>query len=211
MKEVKITAAANGEEKRNSYAIAKVNYKRAISGGFYGEALLIDYAIIEDRLKSLLYYSGAMIEKNDPKVEIDNPDFISAYSLTTDDDESGNSTDVISVRDISKKIIIIECMLKKLEKYSGDDEYYLLMKRAMGSDEIIKTFRTKISKLKKEWLPCRNEIIHGLVNKNVGDLYEKYQNICDRGMEYADYFDNRIRAFKDHANIREFWGLKTDQ
>jgi len=211
MKEPLIKTAANGKEKQTSYVMTKVNYRRAIRGGFYGEALLIDYAIIEDRLKSFLYYSGGMIEKNNPNVEIDNPFFIDAYNLTSDRDKNGKETGRIVVRDISRKIWVITKMLKRIEMSCDEDEYLRRMKKALGSETEIKDFRGSLNSFEKKWIPKRNEVIHGLLNKNAEDLYSKYKDICEDGMKFADYFDNTIRRFKERADIRKFLGLKVEQ
>ena len=46
------------EEKRQVYAILKTKLKIAMQQGFYLEALLLEYAIMEDRLTSILRHSG---------------------------------------------------------------------------------------------------------------------------------------------------------
>lgn len=210
MREPKIKIAVDGKEKKDAYAQAKVNYKKAISGGYYGEALLIDYAIIEDRLKSFLYYAGGIIDKNNPDVVIDNMTFIEAFDLVPDKDKEGKTTGMIVVRDIGKKISVTKKVLKKAKEYHGEDAYLLLIKKALGSDLEIEDFKKALKSLEKEWIPKRNEIIHGLMNKNTKDLYEKYYKICEDGMEYANQIDNRVRAFKDRASIRKYLNLRME-
>ena len=46
------------EEKREIYAQLKTRLKRALAGGFWLEACMIEYAILEDRTSSILYHAG---------------------------------------------------------------------------------------------------------------------------------------------------------
>lgn len=45
-------------EKYDIYKSMKINLKKAITSGFYYEAIFIEYAIIEDRCTSLLKHAG---------------------------------------------------------------------------------------------------------------------------------------------------------
>ena len=46
------------EEKQQIYAELKTKLKKALSGGFWLEACMIEYAIIEDRTASVLLHAG---------------------------------------------------------------------------------------------------------------------------------------------------------
>ena len=46
------------EEKQQTYAGLKVRLKKALSSGFWLEACMIEYAIIEDRTASILLHAG---------------------------------------------------------------------------------------------------------------------------------------------------------
>ena len=48
-------------QKYENYRDMKVRLKRALKGGFYLEAVFIEYGIIEDRLDSVLRYEGNSI------------------------------------------------------------------------------------------------------------------------------------------------------
>ncbi|MBR3641310.1 MAG: hypothetical protein IKN53_04700 [Oscillibacter sp.] len=43
-------------EKQERYTVLKTRRKRALAGGFWLEACMIEYAIMEDRTSSILYY-----------------------------------------------------------------------------------------------------------------------------------------------------------
>ncbi len=46
------------EQKRDNYSILKTKLKKALAAGFYFEACMIEYALIEDRTSSILSHSG---------------------------------------------------------------------------------------------------------------------------------------------------------
>ena len=45
-------------DKQRTYAQEKGRYKSAMKYGFYLEAMMIDYALLEDRLRSILFHIG---------------------------------------------------------------------------------------------------------------------------------------------------------
>lgn len=207
MKEPIIKIVKDNKDKQKSYTEVKARYKMAMNQGFYGEALLINYAIIEDRLKSFLYYSGGMLNKNDISVSVDNPLYIETFGLREDKDKNGNLTGKIIVKDISKKINIIKKVLKVAKNYEGEDEYLLLIKQGLGTRREIEKFAEALKSLEKRWSQERNEITHGLLNKNTQDLKSKYEDICKRGKDLADYLDNTVKTFKNRVKIRQYLKL----
>ena len=52
----------SGNEKRDEYAMLKIRLKKALASGFWLEASIIEFAIIEDRLVSIMFYSGIISE-----------------------------------------------------------------------------------------------------------------------------------------------------
>ena len=48
----------SSEEKRKVYVELKTRLKKALSSGFWLEACMIEYAIIEDRTASILFHAG---------------------------------------------------------------------------------------------------------------------------------------------------------
>lgn len=60
---------ANNHEKQSAYARLKKRLKIALSYGFWFEACMIEYAIIEDRTRSILYYAGIVKDASSKKLE----------------------------------------------------------------------------------------------------------------------------------------------
>ena len=56
---------AENMQKYENYRDMNVRLKRALKGGFYLEAVFIEYGIIEDRLDSVLRYEGNSINSKD--------------------------------------------------------------------------------------------------------------------------------------------------
>ena len=60
-----------------------------------------------------------------------------------------------------------------------------------------------------EWRSYRNEIIHGLMNKNVDTLRTDLPRRCLQGMQLARALDSRIKIIKKGNRIRRNLKLKT--
>ena len=67
-------------DKHDTYANVLGRYKKAIDEGFFLEAILIEYAMLEDRLRSFVYYLGALNDRN--SFTIDNEGFIECMKDT---------------------------------------------------------------------------------------------------------------------------------
>ena len=50
----------DNKDKENTYRTNLRRYNKAMKEGFYFEAMLIDYAMMEDRLRSFLYHIGLL-------------------------------------------------------------------------------------------------------------------------------------------------------
>ena len=68
--EKQIAAVKDNTEKQEAYRKQLGRYRRALNNEFYFEAMLIVYAMIEDRLRSFLYYIGALRKADDPKLNV---------------------------------------------------------------------------------------------------------------------------------------------
>lgn len=64
----KIQRVSDNYEKQDAYRRLKGRRTKAINSDFWFEAILIDYAIMEDRLWSLLYYLGILANRDATKV-----------------------------------------------------------------------------------------------------------------------------------------------
>ena len=53
-------AVQTRQEKYQVYRYSMARYAKAMKEGFFFEAILIDYAMIEDRLRSFLWHAGGL-------------------------------------------------------------------------------------------------------------------------------------------------------
>ena len=58
------------------------------------------------------------------------------------------------------------------------------------------------------WRKYRNEIIHGLLNKNVTSVDSELKSKAETGMEYARFIDSQVKALKKKNVIRNKMKIK---
>ena len=73
MNERKIGVVIDNMDKCYTYAQHKGRYSQAMKYEFYFEALMIDYALMEDRLKSFLYHAGVLQLRTSFKIDCSKP------------------------------------------------------------------------------------------------------------------------------------------
>lgn len=177
-----IKRADDNKSKGRTYSVLLGKYKEAMDKGFYGEAELVVYAFLEDRLRSFIYYSDLLDSFNSNKIN-ENAEIINGGEL--------------DIKNISGKIRLIRkalnsCSLKTDEMSPFEKS---LKKRY--------TAVLKVSELKKalnridKWCKYRNEIVHALFNKDLSDLREGYENHVRDGMQLARYVDAQVQRLKD--------------
>ena len=66
---MEIVRAKNGKKKQETYAKYMVKYNLAMKCGFYLEALVVDYAMLEDRLTAFLHYIG-VVTRTHEKIKV---------------------------------------------------------------------------------------------------------------------------------------------
>ena len=54
-----------------------------------------------------------------------------------------------------------------------------------------------------KWRKYRNEVIHGLLNKNLDSLNEKLFEQVELGMKYARFIDSQVKVLKKNDAIRK--------
>lgn len=119
MRQPAIKPVESNKSKGKTYTYLMSNYKSAMENGYYGEAELIVYAFIEDRLRAFLYYSDAV---NTRKSQNINEAMVSVYGRET------------SIKNISDKIEVIKTALDSTCKETfKSNEYAQCIFRTMRS------------------------------------------------------------------------------
>ena len=198
----RIKPVSDNTDKQNSYREYLRRYNKAMQEGFYLEAILIDYAIIEDRLRSFIYHLGLLNTKDSYKADGTKAKkclkgIISDYKLNGENDH-------FNINSITGKIKIIRCTLlwAEQESFNSDDRYLKILRdqydRYLDVDGLLDT----LSEI-DDWRDYRNEVIHSLFNKNTYSLNEEISVQAERGMQLARFVDNQVKCLKKGNRIRK--------
>lgn len=208
MNELQIRQATNNIERKETYSYQIAKYKIAMREGFYFEALMIVYAMLEDRLKSFLYYSGALSTKNGkmkpcPKTKAD-----LRIILTQEFSEK----ELFRMSTITGKMNLIRAIIKWSDSVELNEmeasTYMCYLKREMESIDI-GGILSVINEL-EVWLRYRNEVMHAAMNKNIVALFENLPEKIVQGMKYARYIDSQVKILKKNNRIRKAMKLQNN-
>lgn len=197
----RITPVADNAEKQQTYTEQMKRFDRAMKEGFYFEAVLIDYAVLEDRLRSFLYHAAFFAnrkatgcwKKTKPSIQ----QFVSLYK---DQDE----TERLNATSISGKIKIIRAMLRwaaETETGYQNDSYLKRLKsqcESLDTGAMLETLDAV-----KSWCDYRNEIVHALLNKNTESVYTELEKQAQKGMEFARFIDSQVKTLKKGNAVRK--------
>ena len=171
----------DNQEKSKTYSVLISKYNEALKNGFYGEAELLVYAFLEDRLRAFIYYSNLLSSFNSNNVN-ENGEII-----------YGNKLDI---KNISNKITIVENAINSTSKKTCDmDPFEKDLKKIYTASIKAGEMKNRLNLIKK-WCKYRNEIVHALFNKNLKDLRKGYEMHVKDGMELARYIDAQVKALK---------------
>ena len=207
MPERKIRPVTDGFDKKVTYKTQFERYDKAVKNGFYFEAMLIVYAIIEDRLRAWLFYLGCLNTRQSTR--FDNKRSKNELKFMFDECED-NKFRFPSINQISGKRKIIEATLTWAENgyNNADKSNYLCAIRKVYTDKLdIKKVREVFTRM-NEWCSYRNEVIHALMNKNTESLTSGLADRISEGMDIARDFDNLVKKIKRSGVIRKSLNLK---
>ena len=197
----KIKPVTDNMDKQRTYREHKGRYKRAMENEFFFEALLIDYALLEDRLRSILYHMGFLKDRTAFKIWKKKAPYLQEIiSLYKDKDE----TSQLGITSISGKTKIVRCVLKWAAftegGYQQDKHLSALKSQCEGLD--IGGLLSALDEL-QDWCAYRNEVIHGLMNKNLESLSDELKVYAETGMQLASFLDNQEKLLKKGNKIRK--------
>lgn len=205
-KERKIQPVTDNTDKQRTYRQHKGRYKRAMENEFFFEALLIDYALLEDRLRSMIYHMGFLKDRSAYKIWKKKTsclrEIVSCYKNEDEDSQLG-------ISNISGKEKIVRCVLKWTAYTEGgyhEDRHLSALKhQCEGLD--IDGLLSALDEL-RDWCDYRNEVIHALMNKNLESLSLELKDYAEKGMQLANYFDSQEKLLKARNRIRKSANLQ---
>ena len=182
MKKPLIKRVENNKNKGKTYSELIRKYNEAISNEFYGEAELIVYAFLEDRLRSFIYDSDFTEGFNSNKI---NENAEEVYGKDLD------------IKDISCKIGLIRKALNVCTKKTAElNGFEMSLKKRYRVSIKVAELKSVLKQIEK-WCKYRNEIVHAMFNKDLDDLRRGYEHHVKDGMKLARYIDSQVQSLKN--------------
>ena len=205
-----ITPVASNREKQQTYREFMARYSRAMRNEFYLEALLIDYAVLEDRLRSFLYHMGVFRFRNNPRPNVD--EVKRALASIVKEWKAKEENDQLGVNTITGKMKIIRCSAKWAALSEGVPDggrYPAELKNKLQGLDLNRL--TELLDEIKAWCGYRNEVIHSLLNKNNIRVDERLESMAQRGMELAREMGGFVAQLKKGNTLRNKLGLPVEK
>ena len=205
-----IQPVQNNEEKWQTYARYKTQLTKAIKYEFYLEAMMIEYAILEDRMRSFIYHIGGLSTRMSKSIGSKRTKSqLKAIVLKYKND---NEPDHLGITNISGKQKIIKCVLRWSSdetKQIEDDNYLTALnkqiKERINAEEMLELFE-RID----EWCAFRNEVVHALLNKNITSVDCHLSEYVLAGKQLVDKLSGFETKIKYGNKVRRAVNLKTD-
>lgn len=203
------------QEKYETYRAEMARLKGALQQGFYFEAMLIEYALLEDRLRSFVYHAGLLQNRKAshllPGKNAVRKDFnkiaqrVKTWKLE-DGKETGNTSNFerLSVNKISDKIFIVRTIVlwsSELESLPDESRYLQALRGQCESLDAAALLETLDAI--DTWRMYRNEVIHSLMNKRMESVQQKLSEQVEQGVQLARQLDAQVTILKKNNRIRE--------
>ncbi len=200
MKNPHISRVKDNMDKYRTYATLMERYKKALDEQFYFEALIITYAMQEDRLRFMLYYMGTFDTRNSSDVSEKTKQDLAVLLHNKCGENAG-----FKLNNITGKMNLIEAVIVWAESANENENEYSFYLRELKSlmesvdvDDVLRTFREM-----EKWLEFRNEVIHASLNKNIDALYDGLDEKIEQGMQYARALNGYVRVMKKDNSLRK--------
>ena len=194
-----IQKAKTGKEKQRTYAAYMSQYKKAIRNEFFLEAIMIDYAMMEDRLVALLHYLG-IVSRNQSKLSVNKFCRADIRKLLGYKENAA-----IRINNISVKIRILNSLVKQT---LVEDSAFI---KAILEQIAAQIDRNHIERLCcdiLEWCAIRNQYVHALLNKNYDALQAGLNDFAEDGHIIARRIDDCVKMIKKDNAIRKQFKIK---
>lgn len=203
------------QEKYETYRAEMARLKVALQRGFYFEAMLIEYALLEDRLRSFVYHAGLLQNRKAshllPGKNAVRKDFnriaqrVKTWKLE-DGKEKGNTSNFerLSVNKISDKIYIVRTIVlwsSELESLPDESRYLQALRGQCESLDAAALLETLDAI--DTWRMYRNEVIHSLMNKRMESVQQKLSEQVEQGVQLARQLDAQVTILKKNNRIRK--------
>ena len=208
----------NKMEKYRSYKTQIAKYNKAIEQGFFYEAMIISYAIMEDRMLSFLNSIGFVnIEIIKETTDFSVSKAVLPFIRSLTGQKKVNVKNISAKRDLIKSILTMTyeeaeqyekeyAVKQRTEKMNG-----YLQDLFMDIDEsgIDRKEALEMLEKQKQWCDRRNSIIHGLLNLQTGESFNnEVEDLARDSMVIWRYLDNMLAAKLHSCKLREKYNIK---
>ena len=181
--------------KQQRYAETLDKLNRAVRNDFYYEAIMLDYALIEDRLYEMLYYLG-ILSRNTASSSVSKrirKDLRSLLNLKP----AGHFC-------ISKMQVRLD-ILKEISKYHGDSLYFQDLQNTIAKRIGVEGLCTYVQNL-EDWKNARNILVHDLMNQVTLET-EKTAELAVNGKALFRELDKYCRRI-ENCDIRKKYKIQ---
>lgn len=209
MSKPQIARVSDNKDKQRTYAYWKSRYRLAMKYQFYFEAMMIDYALLEDRLTSILYHSGVMPNRQTLKMSARTTKDVLRQIITNYGDFRENES--VKLSQISGKIRVISAILNWVENVQGgyENNKYLVALKSQYESVDIASMGVTLHDI-SDWCVYRNEVVHAALNKNLESISEELATKANEGFRFANILDSQERLIKKGQKIRRVANLENN-
>jgi len=173
--------------------------------------IVIDYAVLEDRLRSYLYYMVAL--KDRKSFKINNRNNIKGLRDIVLNYKDPHESNGLWISSITEKRKIVKSILRwslRPGKVNRKGDNYLCVTYGQCQKTNIKGTLDCIKRI-EDWCKYRNEITHALMTKNVSSVDKEIKSKAEEGLELARYLDTELNKLKKYNRIRRRMGLREEK
>jgi len=208
MTERLILPVSDNKEKHETYRNRIAKYNQAMKYEFYCEAIMIAYAMMEDRLRSMLYHMGFLANRSATTIWKKTKPFLQNVVEEYKNERESKS---LGINSLSSKMKLIRCIYLWAENIEGgyeSSEFAKVLKTQIEGTDISEVLH--ILEDIEKWKGYRNEIVHSMLNKNIDSLEIVLEPHAIDGMRYTRALDAQERLLKKGNRIRRKMNLPMD-
>lgn len=198
---MKIIKVTDNKDKQLTYQQLNKKLKQSLEVSNYHETINLSYAMIEDRLKTILDLLYIIENRNKKPYPHDNVDKIIRPVLKFD--LKGEKKNVYKINNITTKLNIIKRILKSNTEDIFIRDCKVIIQNNIGIKEMLDWIK-KVG----NWCKIRNEIIHGAFNKNYKSLNINLEETAKTGYELSitiKKYANFIKNNKKQISVKNKW------
>lgn len=197
-----VVKVANNMEKYLTYKELMERYKEAYNQEFYFESMFILYAVMEDRLRAILYHSGIIRERESKYLDnsTNSRDLLEIFYKYNGNINTKNHT--LDFNKIFNKISMVRAILRwerQNTEYISSD---YLKKLKIQYKEINNEKYLQVLKNLEQWKNYRNELIHSVLENNINSVKETIKQKVDEGKKLINELTELSRLVKKNSFVK---------